>query len=155
MSDSARRPPRMRTLTSAGGVVYRRADSGVEIVLVARPGEGLWALPKGTPEAGESREQTARREVAEETGLDVRLLDELGVVRYQFVDRDGTVVDKSVYFYLMTALGGHVDAHDAEHDLVDWFDIHEAGRLLTHRNQIHILDRAAECIEQRAGGFAG
>jgi 8-oxo-dGTP pyrophosphatase MutT (NUDIX family) len=144
--------PRTRAATSSGGVVFRRVPSGVEIVLVARPSEGLWALPKGTPERGETREQTALREVEEETGLAARLLDELGEVRYQFTDRDGMTVDKTVYYFLMTPTGGHVNGHDHEHELVGWFDIHEAQRLLTHRNQIHILDRAAECIERRAAG---
>lgn len=145
--------PRARTAMSAGGVVYRRAPFGVEIVLVARPSEGLWALPKGTPEPGETREQTALREVAEETGLEVELLDELGEVRYQFADRDGTTVDKTVYYFLMSATGGgHVNDHDHEHELVDWFDVHEAQRLITHRNQLPILDRAADCIERRREG---
>lgn len=148
------RPAPLRGATSAGGVVYRQSPSGVEIVLVARPSEMLWALPKGTPEPGETREQTALREVAEETGLEVTLLDALGEVRYQFTDRDGTTVDKTVYYFLMSSTGGHVDAHDHEHELVEWCDIHEAQRLLTHRNQIHILDRAAECIAARARAAA-
>ena len=38
--------------------------------------------------------------------------------------------------------------HDAEHEVVQWFNIHEAERLLTHRNQLHILSRAAEAIEK-------
>lgn len=144
--------PRVRRAMSAGGVVYREAPSGVEIVLVARPSEDLWALPKGTPEAGETREQTAMREVSEETGLEVELLDELGEVRYQFADRDGTTIDKTVYYFLMSATGGgHVNDHDHEHELVDWFDVHEAQRLITHRNQLPILERAADCIERRRG----
>lgn len=139
-----------RTAVSAGGVVFRRARHGIEIVLVARPREGLWALPKGTPEPGESITETALREVSEETGLQVEIAEPLGTVRYQFTDRDGQLVDKTVHHYLLEPVGGDLDDHDAEHDLVRWYDIHEAERLLTHRNQLHILDRAAECIEQRA-----
>ncbi len=140
----------LRKAISAGGVVYRRARHGIEIVLVARPSEGLWALPKGTPEPGESMAETAVREVTEETGLSVRIAESLGTVRYQFTDRDGQIVDKTVHHFLLEPVGGDLGDHDAEHDLVDWFDIHEAERLLTHRNQLHILNRAAETIEKRA-----
>jgi 8-oxo-dGTP pyrophosphatase MutT (NUDIX family) len=138
-----------RAATSAGGVVYRRGMDGVEIVLVGRRNEGLWALPKGTPEPGESIDETAVREVTEETGLRVRITDRLGTVRYQFTDHDGTRVDKTVHHFLLEPLGGDLGDHDGEHDVVQWLDIHEAERLLTHRNQLHILNRAAECIERR------
>jgi 8-oxo-dGTP pyrophosphatase MutT (NUDIX family) len=139
-----------REAVSAGGVVFRRGGHGVEIVLVGRPSEGLWALPKGTPEPGESIQDTALREVREETGLHVRIAEPLGTVRYQFTDHDGTLVDKTVHHYLLEPVGGDLDAHDAEHEVVQWLDIHEAERLLTHRNQLHILNRAAECIERDA-----
>jgi 8-oxo-dGTP pyrophosphatase MutT (NUDIX family) len=146
-ADSGRAPAE-RTAVSAGGVVFRRAPHGVEIVLVARPSEGLWALPKGTPEPGESITETALREVREETGLQVRIGERLGTVRYQFTDRGGAVIDKTVHHYLFEPVGGDLGAHDGEHEVVQWLDIHEAERLLTHRNQLHILDRAAECIEK-------
>jgi 8-oxo-dGTP pyrophosphatase MutT (NUDIX family) len=140
---------RQRVATSAGGVVYRRrGERGIEIVLVGRPSEGLWALPKGTPEPGESLEQTALREVSEETGLAVTIIDHLGTVRYQFTDRDGAPVEKTVHHFLMEPVDGRMGMHDGEHEVVQWFNIHEAERLLTHRNQLHILTRAAEAIEK-------
>ena len=134
---------------SAGGVVYRREPGTVEIVLVARTREQLWALPKGTPDPGESIEQTALREVREETGLEAAILEALGQVRYTFTSRNGILVDKVVHHFLMEPVGGSFDDHDAEFDHVDWYDIHEAQRLLTHRNQVHILDRAVDLIAMR------
>lgn len=134
---------------SAGGVVYRYTTNAVEVVLVSRRREQLWALPKGTPDAGESIEETALREVREETGLHVEILEVLGEVRYTFTSRRGVRVDKVVHHFLMEPTGGSFDDHDDEFDHVDWYDIHEAQRRLTHRNQIHILDRAAEVIAMR------
>ena len=58
-----------QTAVSAGGIVFRRAEEGIEIVLVGRTPERLWALPKGTPNAGETLEQTALREVRLKSGL--------------------------------------------------------------------------------------
>lgn len=134
---------------SAGGVVYRRTAHLIEVVLVSRPQEQLWALPKGTPDAGETIEETALREVREETGLEIAILDPLGQVRYTFTSRNGVPVDKVVHHFLMEPTGGSFDDHDHEFDHVDWYDIHEAQRRLTHRNQLHILDRAAELIAMR------
>ena len=62
----------MRTETSAGGVVVRREDTGWEVVLTSRRtrrGDLAWGLPKGLVEPGERAEDTAVREVQEETGL--------------------------------------------------------------------------------------
>jgi 8-oxo-dGTP pyrophosphatase MutT (NUDIX family) len=134
---------------SAGGVVYRKVGDSIEIVLVSRRRERLWALPKGTPNAGESTEETALREVREETGLEIEILEALGELRYTFINRAGVRVDKVVHHFLMEPTGGSFDDHDDEFDDVDWYDLHEAQRRLTHRNQIHILDRAAELIAMR------
>ena len=135
-----------RNAVSAGGVIYRRAPEGIEIVLVSRIAERLWALPKGTPDPGESLEQTALREVREETGLEVRILEPLGQVRYRYTAPDGARVQKVVHHYLMEPVGGDIGEHDAEFDRVEWCHISEAERLLTHRNQLYILHRAAEQI---------
>jgi len=118
-------------------------------VLVSRRREQLWALPKGTPDAGETIEETALREVREETGLRTAILETLGEVRYSFTSRRGIRVDKVVHHFLMEPTGGSFDDHDDEFDDVDWYDIHEAQRRLTHQNQIHILDKAAELIAMR------
>src|SRR5256885_1605091 len=69
---------------SAGGVVYRFADDGLGVLLCGRIADGLWALPKGTPEDNETLEETAAREVREETGLGVDIVEELGTIAYQF-----------------------------------------------------------------------
>ncbi len=140
----------VREIWSAGGVVYRRAgDSGLEVVLVARPGERLWALPKGKPEQGESVEQTAVREVSEETGLQVALdgSEPIGSIRYTYEvpGRPGRVY-KVVHHYLMRPTGGDLDRHDAEYDLVEWYDAHEACKRMTYPNERAIVERAIETL---------
>jgi 8-oxo-dGTP pyrophosphatase MutT (NUDIX family) len=134
---------------SAGGVVYRLGADGIEIVLVGRSREQLWALPKGTPDDGESIEETALREVREETGLEVEVIEHAGDVHYSFLEGSGARVFKVVHYFLMEPRGGDFAAHDHEHDIVGWFHIVEAERLLTHRNQLHVLSRAAELIAAR------
>ena len=134
---------------SAGGVVFRRVASTIEVVLVSRQREQLWTLPKGTPDPGESIQETALREVREETGLEIAILEALGEVRYSFTSRAGHRVDKVVHHFLMEPIGGRFEDHDEEFDYVGWYDVHEAQRRLTHRNQLHILDRAVELIAMR------
>ncbi|MEI7926259.1 MAG: NUDIX hydrolase [Chloroflexota bacterium] len=135
-----------RTAMSAGGIVFRRAEEGIEIVLVGRTAERLWALPKGTPDAGETVEETALREVREETGLEVRIVDTVGQVEYWYTAPDGERVQKTVHYFLMEPTGGDTANHDHEFDKVEWRHLSEAERLLTHKNQLPMLHRAWEQI---------
>ena len=135
-----------RTAVSAGGIVFRHAEEGIEIVLGVRTAERLWALPKGTPDAGETLEETALREVREETGLEVRIVDTVGQVEYWYTASDGGRVQKTVHYYLMEPTGGDTANHDDEFDSVEWRHLSEAERLLTHRNQLPMLHRAWEQI---------
>jgi len=133
---------------SAGGIVYRRNDGKTEIVICGRDSDGVWGLPKGTPEAGESLEETALREVSEETGLEVRIVDKVGVVEYWFA-REGTRYHKWVHHYLMDAVGGDTNSHDVEYDRVEWRDSRAALRRLTFKNEADMVAKALKMIEAR------
>ena len=98
-------PLRNARATSAGGVVHRAVDGHREILLVHRRTPRLWALPKGTPDAGETILETALREVREETGIEVEAEEPLGAITYFFV-RERTRFHKTVHFFLMRPVGG-------------------------------------------------
>ena len=72
---------------SAGGVVYRTVDAGIEIMIVQVVPELRWQLPKGVIDAGETREQAALREVREEAGVDAELVEFLDTSEYWFTDK--------------------------------------------------------------------
>lgn len=138
----ARRLP-VADLVSAGGIVYRLGEKGPEVVLCGRSAEGLWGLPKGTPQDAETLEETAHREVREETGLDVRIERKVGEIEYWFTrPQQGKRFHKRVHHFLMVPVGGSVEQHDHEYDLVRWFPAAEAERRLTHQNEAQILRRA-------------
>jgi 8-oxo-dGTP pyrophosphatase MutT (NUDIX family) len=145
---------RLRTehAVSAGGVVYRRGDRGIEFLLCGRSWERLWALPKGTPEYGETLEQTALREVREETGLGVAIERELGTIDYTFTRALQHVrFEKTVHHYLMRPTGdGSIGRHDREYDRVAWFAAAEALALITHGNEAKVLRRALAALEEEA-----
>jgi len=137
----ARRPLRARTAAAAGGVVLRSAERGREVLLVGRTSDRSWVFPKGTPSDGETREETALREVREETGLSVKIIRPLGDMEYWFA-AGGERVHKLVTFYLMEATGGDLSQHDHEYDLVRWVSVSEARQLLSFDTYRDVLDRA-------------
>ena len=161
-SQDMERYQRMRAY-SAGGVVFRlvpsrssdesKADAGqnnhdvffIEVALVGRSQAGIWALPKGTPQAGETVERVAIREAQEETGLEVRLITYIGSIAYSFVHNQ-VRYHKQVRHFLLEAIGGDIALHDHEYDLVAWFPLSEAGRRLTYQNEVIILYQAEEIL---------
>lgn len=137
--------------TSAGGVVHRANGGRTEILLVHRRHPRLWALPKGTPDAGETLEETALRETREETGLEVALEAPLRSISYVFV-RGRTRFHKTVHFFLMRPVGGDVSLHDHEFDEVRWFQLEEALEMMTHATERSVVEEAAAAL---AAGRAG
>jgi 8-oxo-dGTP pyrophosphatase MutT (NUDIX family) len=141
---------RVENAVSAGGIVARIADRGPEVVICGRDSDGVWGLPKGTPDPGETMEETAIREVTEETGLKVEVLAKVGTVEYWFA-RSGTRYHKWVHFFLMRATGGDTADHDLEYDRVEWRPIDDAMRTLTFRNEIEMVKKVREMIETSDG----
>ncbi len=135
---------------SAGGVVYRRGREGIEVVLCGRTTESIWGLPKGMPDANESLEEAAVREVSEETGLRVAIEAKVGTIEYWFA-REGVRYHKFVHHYLMVATGGSVEDHDWEYDRVDWFPLEEACKTLSYANEAEVVRKAAALIEGQEG----
>jgi 8-oxo-dGTP pyrophosphatase MutT (NUDIX family) len=147
---------RVEQARSAGGVVFRRVDAATEIILCGRTAERLWALPKGTPEPGESVAETALREVREETGLGVQIVDDLGTIEYEFArPAKGVRFEKSVQHYLMRPDGrGSIEEHDHEYDRVEWFPVAEALRSMTYPNEANVVRRALGAIDALSDGAA-
>ena len=106
-----------------------------------------WTLPKGTPSPGETTEQTALREVAEETGLEVRIVGPLPSIEYAFT-QDGTRIRKTVHYFLMAPTGGDLSRHDHEFQTVRWVPFAEAGALLSFQTERDLVATA----ESRLGG---
>src|SRR4051812_27391713 len=95
---------------SAGGLVVAGGGDDVRGVLIGkfdRRGRLVWSLPKGHVEHGESLEQTAVREVAEETGILGEIICPLGPIDYWFV-ADGRRIHKTVHHFLLRAVGGEL-----------------------------------------------
>ncbi len=135
--------------TSAGGVVHRSIGATAEIVLVRRHAPPLWALPKGTPDAGETLEETALRETREETGLEVEIERPIEAIRYFFV-RESTRFHKTVHFYLMRPIGGDLSLHDHEFDEVRWVQLEEALQLMSYATERDVVTHAGQLLAGEA-----
>jgi 8-oxo-dGTP diphosphatase len=119
---------------AAGGIVVRRQDGGIEVLLVHRPAYDDWTFPKGKADPGESDAGCALREVAEETGLRCELLEEIGETRY----RDNRDRPKLVRYFSMRALDGAFEPHK-EIDDARWLPAETALRELTYEHDRELL----------------
>ncbi|MGK2882745.1 MAG: NUDIX hydrolase [Mycobacterium sp.] len=152
---SRRTSDRLRTVheTSAGGLVIDGIDGPKEAQLAAligrvdRRGRLLWSLPKGHIEQGETAEQTAIREVAEETGIQGGVLAALGSIDYWFVT-EGRRVHKTVHHYLMRFLGGELSDEDVEVTEVAWVPLGELPARLAYADERRLAEVAGELIDK-------
>jgi 8-oxo-dGTP pyrophosphatase MutT (NUDIX family) len=139
--------------TSAGGLVIdgidgpRKDQVAALIGRVDRRGRMLWSLPKGHIEQGETAEQTAIREVAEETGIQGSVLAALGSIDYWFVT-EGRRVHKTVHHYLMRFSGGQLSDDDIEVAEVAWVPIQELPSRLAYADERRLAEVADELIDK-------
>lgn len=139
---------------AAGGLVVARDAGGLRVALIATNKYGTlrWALPKGHFKKKETAEQAALREVREETGLQVELLEQLSTIDYWFVE-NRVRYHKFVHYYLMRAVGGSLSDHDDEVVEARWFEWNEALRHMAFSNERELLERHAETVERALDRF--
>ena len=124
--------------TSYGGVVVR----GDEVLVITPAGKRrVTGLPKGGPNPGESGEQTAAREVREETGVTATVREPLGDVNYWY-RRGGRRVYKTVHFYLCDYVSGSTDDHDHEVENARWMPLEDARTALSYPGERALIERA-------------
>lgn len=136
---------------SAGGLVVDGLDRETQVAAlirtVNRRGRTRWRMPKGHIEIGEEPEQTAIREIAEETGIYGALLAPLGVCDYWFPS-EGSMVHKTVHHYLLRFVDGELCADDHEVEDVAWVPLDELSSRLTHANERELGLRAARLVAE-------
>lgn len=136
---------------SSGGFVISSEDPNL-VALMARfnrAGKLEWCIPKGHTEPGETVEQAAVREVFEETGLEAKILEKIGEVKYQF-SQAGKNISKTVHVYLLQQTGGHLtmenDPHHEASELA-WVSIDELQNKLSHSNERKVAEKIVEIVK--------
>ncbi|MBV9309345.1 MAG: NUDIX domain-containing protein [Solirubrobacterales bacterium] len=104
-------------------------------------GERVLGLPKGHPDGDETPEEAALREVREETGVQVELIEKLGDVEYSY-ERRGRRRDKRVAFFLCEYRSGDVADHDHEIEEARWMPMREALESLSYDGEREMVARA-------------
>ena len=135
---------------SAGGVLVKTIRGRPMMAAIWPRGkpEGVWALPKGNIDPGEKPDETAVREVFEETGVHGHLVEKLGDVKYTYTRRGGVRVFKIVSFYLLRAGRGRIG--DIEERMrievaeARWLPLDDAPRLLAYGGEREMVQKARD-----------
>lgn len=152
---------------SAGGVVFKRGPSAlkkarkkssgntlIEILVAQHSYHHGWVFPKGLigdkdDFKGQSKEETAVREVKEETGVDARIIEEIKPVTYWYMFEDEKI-KKTVYYYIMEHTGGDITQHDTEMEDVSWIPVDEVLTHISFKSDKEIFKKALPRILELA-----
>ena len=128
---------------SCGAIVVRRNAENIEILLIRSAKNGHWSFPKGHVEAGETEEQTAKREIMEETSVDVDICPGFREVVTYSPRRD---VQKDVIYFLARAKNFDYVPQESEIAQIKWVEINLAHSFLTYDNDKQLVNRAKPLI---------
>ena len=131
---------------SCGAIVYRRYHGNIEILLIKHINSGHWSFPKGHVEAGETEVETAKREIMEETGVDV-IIDPTFRETVQYFPRKDT--QKIVVYFIAKARNYDLTPQEDEISELKWVDIGHASAVLTYENDKTIVNKARKAIREQ------
>lgn len=146
----------MKFQFSAGGIVYKKQktinkkqESEVLILVGKHSGHHGWVFPKGLigdHVEGENKEETAVREVKEETGIEGKIEKALTPVTYWYF-WEGDKIKKTVYYFVMKFVSGDIADHDWEMEKVEWIPAQEVENRLTYASDKKVWKQASKLIK--------
>jgi len=138
----------MKFQFSSGGIVYKKEDKKIFILVSQHSQHHGWVFPKGLIGdhiKNEGKEETALREVKEETGAIGKIIKALPPVTYWFVF-EKEKIRKTVYYFLMKYLSGDITEHDTEMENVEWLPIADVKDRLTYESDKQVWKQAKELL---------
>ncbi len=143
----------MKLEFSAGGIVFK-IEAGKLFILVSQHSQHHgWVFPKGfigdKPEfKNQGKEETALREVEEETGIIGKILEPVEPITYWY-EMDGVKRKKTVYYYIMAFVGGDINNHDWEMENVEWLPIDAVMDRLTYPSDKEVWGKTIDIIKKK------
>ncbi len=141
----------IRDQVSAGGVVYRRENEQIEVVIISVGSEHRWQLPKGLVDKDEKPETTAVREAREEGGVSSEVVNHIETIEYWFAGLENGIrvrFHKRVHFYLLRYVSGDTKDHDWEVNEARWVPIDDAASQLAFDNERRVMEQARVLLSQ-------
>ncbi|MCL5970198.1 MAG: NUDIX domain-containing protein [Patescibacteria group bacterium] len=135
---------------SAGGIVFKKEKEKIFVLVSQHSGHHGWVFPKGRigdHVENESKEETAIREVQEETGALGKIIKALKPVQYWYV-LEGEKIKKTVYYFLMEYISGDIKNHDWEMENVEWLPLEKVQERLTYPSDKKVWQEASKLIKK-------
>ena len=129
---------------SCGAIVYRKFHGNIELLLIKNQNGGHWSFPKGHVEAGETEEETAIREIKEETGIDVILDTSFRRVITYAPKKE---ITKDVVYFLAKATSYEYTPQEEEIAKIKWVEINHATTILSYDNDRQLVNQAKSVIK--------
>jgi len=144
------KPASIKHLHSAGGVIFKKETNTLEVALIAMKNKTVWTLPKGIIDKGERPEESAVREIKEETGLTGKIIDTIGDKSYWFyLKNENAKCRKTVSYFLLQYIDGNIGDYCWEVDEAKWFALDDAIRQVSYKSDREILEKAKEKLTKR------
>jgi 8-oxo-dGTP pyrophosphatase MutT (NUDIX family) len=147
------RRPRVEEVSAGGLIIDLKRDAAALIARYDRKGRLIWSLPKGHIEEGETAAEAAIREINEETGIDGRIVEELGTIAFWFVVEDKRV-HKTVHHFLLIATGGALSDEDPEVVETAWVPIDDLQDRLEYPDERDLVRSVRALLADHAGSGA-
>ncbi|MDP2670952.1 MAG: NUDIX domain-containing protein [bacterium] len=133
---------------SAGGIVYKKENSQIYILVTQHSAHHGWVFPKGLLDKGEDKATTALREVREEGGVVAKIVEELAPVEY-FYKFQGETIKKKVTYFLMEYVSGKIEDHDWEMEAAEWLPLEKVDERLTYKTDKQVFQKAQEFLTEK------
>lgn len=133
---------------SAGGIVYKKEDDQIYILVTQHSAHHGWGFPKGLIDKDEDKKTTALREVNEEGGVQAKIIAELPSTEY-FYYFEGEKIKKNVTYFLMEYVSGDIEDHDWEMEDAQWIPLERVEEKLSFTNDKKVFQKAKKVIEKK------
>jgi len=146
------KPAIIKYLHSSGGIIFTKANNVIQVALISTKNNTVWTIPKGLIDKGEKPENTAIREIMEETGLVGRVVDKLGENSYWFYLKEKNMkCRKTVSYFLLAYVSGKIEDYGREVDEAKWFALDDALKIVSYSSDRDIIEKAKEKLFNSAG----